>query len=101
MLKEVKSVEQPSRNKSFCYLGYHFIPVKTPAGPDSDFYRLSRHLVSDRELGFSTYAWKKRGYSYRSFYAASPEKNCDLFRCVENGRLYIPAENELFLYAKQ
>lgn len=87
------------QNDSFCYLGYHFIPVRTLTGRDADFYEISKHLVSDRDLGLSTYAWKKRGYSYQSFYAASPAKDCDLFRCVETGRLYLPAENELFLYA--
>lgn len=89
---------QDSYNNSFYYLGYHFIPEKTLTGPAAGFYQISKHLVSDRDLGFSTYAWKKRGYSYKSFYAASPVKDCDLFRCVENGRLYTPAENELFLY---
>ena len=32
------------------------------------------------------------------FYAASTDKKCDIFRCVENGRLYVPCQYELQQY---
>ena len=36
----------------------------------------------------------------RAFYMASPDKECDLFRCVENGKLYLPCENDLQEYVE-
>lgn len=48
----------------------------------------------------STYKWKKRTYSYDGFYAASPVKDCDLFLCLENGQVYLPAANELFIFTE-
>lgn len=40
--------------------------------------------------------WKKHGYSHKAFYAASDNDPCDIFRCIENDKLYIPCEHELF-----
>ena len=40
----------------------------------------------------------KADYSYDDFYAASTDKECDIFRCMETGRLYVPSANELFEY---
>ncbi|MEO3161181.1 hypothetical protein ABHC52_14565, partial [Ruminococcus bicirculans (ex Wegman et al. 2014)] len=57
---------------------------------------LTKHLRSDAELGLCKYEWKKHNYSHKSFYAASNNSTSDLFRCVENNKVYIPGENELF-----
>lgn len=84
--------------KSFGYLGRTFIPVKRLNGKESEFDIISRHLSSDRELGFATYSWKKQNYSYDEFYKACGEKYYDIFRCEENGKIYIPGQNELFEY---
>ena len=40
--------------------------------------------------------WKKHEYSWKGFYEASNDNQMDLFRCVENGKLYVPCEHELF-----
>lgn len=52
-----------------------------------------RCFISNLNLYESKYP-----YSYDSFYAASPDMECDLFRCVENGKLYLPCENDLQEY---
>lgn len=50
-------------------------------------------------LGFSTYPERQKfRYDYEAFYKASTDKDCDLFRCEENGKIYVPGKNELFLY---
>ncbi len=57
-------------------------------------------MASDFTLGISSYDWKKTdaAYSIDAFYAASGGSTADIFRCVENGKLYVPGENELFRY---
>ena len=48
------------------------------------------------------YAYEsKYPYSHKGFYAASPDKECDLFRCLENGKLYLPCGNDLQEYMEQ
>ena len=64
----------------FKYGGYHFIPERRFTGKEDSFAAISRRQRID------------------SFYAASPDKECDLFRCVENGKLYLPCENDLQEY---
>ena len=67
-------------------------------------FPLSQRQRLDKELGFCKpgYAYKsKYPYSHESFYAASPDKECDLFRCVENGKLYLPCTNDLQEYMEQ
>ena len=81
----------------FKYSNYHFEPERNlKEYEDKNLYTLSKHLRSDRELGMCDYHWKKCNYSLKKFYTASCGSKCDLFRCVENGKLYIPGEHELF-----
>jgi hypothetical protein len=84
----------------FEYGGYHFTPYRKFLGKsERDFFAVSRKLRSDWELGlFSDRERKgyKADYEYDDFYAASTDKECDIFRCVETGRLYVPCANELF-----
>lgn len=85
----------------FEYGGYHFIPERQFSAAENDFYRISRRQRIDREMGICEpgYAYEsKYPYSHDAFYAASPDKECDLFRCVENGRLYLPCEHDLQEY---
>jgi len=89
------------QTKTFEYGGYHFTPERKIGRNAGDFDAIMRRTRSDFSLGLSTYDWRKADYSYEGFYAASTDKNCDLFRCVENGRLYMPALNELFEYQEQ
>lgn len=85
-------------NRSFEYGGYHFMPVRQFTKSEGDFFAISKRLYSDFSLGLSTYAWRTFPYSYEGFYAASTDKACDIFRCAETGRIYVPGQNELFGY---
>lgn len=40
------------------------------------------------------------GYSYDDFYRESGNSDCDVFKCLNNGALYVPGNNELFRYIK-
>ena len=63
----------------------------------------SRRQRRDEELGFCKSGngyESKYPYSPEGFYAASPDKECDLFRCMENGKLYLPCENDLQEYVE-
>mgnify|MGYP003453408546 CR=1 FL=1 len=84
--------------ETFEYLGYHFTPEKRLTDNQLELKNVSLHQSSDKDLGFNTYTWKKHDYNYDEFYEAYGEKWFDLFRCKENGRLYIPGQNELFIY---
>lgn len=89
--------------KVFEYGGYHFIPERQFSVNENDFSYISRRQRMDRALGFCEpgYAYESKfPYSHKSFYAASPDKECDLFRCVENGRLYLPCEHDLQEYVE-
>ena len=84
--------------QAFEYGGFHFIPERRFTAEENSFLAISRRQRLDKELGFCKpgYAYKsKYPYSHESFYAASPDKECDLFRCVENGKLYLPCIQEL------
>lgn len=89
---------------TFEYGGYHFTPhrqfrkgeVERRLAGDSrpwkkDARYAMRNMWSDRAVNLPE-------YRYEDFYAASTDKNCDIFRCEETGRLYVPGANELFGY---
>lgn len=81
----------------FEYGGLHFIPEQRfePAGQSHSIIPLS-HIRQGQNLAFpgpSVFA-----YSHDAFYKASATKDCDIFRCVENGQLYVPCEDGLRLY---
>ena len=86
--------------QTFEYGRYHFIPHRKFRGKsEQDFFAVSSKLRTDWNLGlFSDRQRKgfKADYEYDDFYAASTDKECDIFRCVETGRLYVPCANELF-----
>ena len=84
----------------FEYLGYHFKPLKK-LPVNLTFNKISQYLNQDRELGFSTYDWKKADYDYNDFYTAANNSEYDIFKCIENNFNYIPCDNELFLYGKK
>ena len=92
-------------SRAFAYGGRHFLPVRKFGKTDGDFYQITRRLKRDLEFGFfrsDCYGrdGQKAEYSHEGFYAASPDKTCDIFRCVENGRLYVPCEYELQEYGE-
>lgn len=85
--------------QSFEYGGYHFTPLRRFRRNEGDFFAISRHLETDPQLGICTYKeCQKIPYDYEGFYEASTDKSCDIFRCDENGRMYVPGRNELFIY---
>jgi hypothetical protein len=83
---------------TFKYSGYNFTPYRKFRKGEGGFMDINRRFRSDRDLGLWTYGDRKADYTYDGFYAASPDKICDIFRCEENGRLYVPCTNELFEY---
>lgn len=100
MKAELPAHTQPT----FAYGGYHFTPVrqfrkreieKQLAGDSrpgkTDAQYAMRNMRSDRSVDLP-------GYNYNDFYAASTDKGCDIFRCEETGRLYVPGAGELFAY---
>jgi hypothetical protein len=97
----------------FEFGGYHFKPVRqfmdneinkqlhTDSRPwKEDAHYAMRNMASDFSLGISSYDRKKTeaAYSVDAFYAASGDSTADIFRCIENDKLYVPGENELFRY---
>jgi hypothetical protein len=82
----------------FEYGGYHFKPCRKFEKRDGEFYEQTRNASSDRTLGMATYDWYKSDYSHASFFAASGNADAEIFLCLENGKLYVPGENELFMY---
>ncbi len=60
---------------------------------------LSKRLESDLSVGLSEYRERQKfPYSYDDFYKAATNPNYDIFCCVENGKSYVPATRELFVY---
>jgi hypothetical protein len=75
----------------FKYANYHFKPERKFDEHDGDFNNIMRNVQSDCE-------WCKTEYSHNAFYDASGNSEADIFKCVENGKLYVPCANELFIY---
>ncbi|GHU79359.1 hypothetical protein FACS1894191_1980 [Clostridia bacterium] len=100
-----REYEKPAGG-TFEYGGRHFTPVRKfrkgeidkPLESDSRPWKNdAQYAMRDMRTDFSM---KTPDYSYEGFYAASGDKKCDIFRCEENGKLYVPALNELFEYTK-
>jgi hypothetical protein len=90
-----EAINQPG---VFEFGGYHFKPYRKFERRDGDFNKQMSNAASDHALGIATCDWGKSDYSHTSFYAASCGSDADIFRCIENGKLYVPCENELFRY---
>ncbi len=94
-------------NNSFEYGGFHFVPVrKLNKNEKSNICAFMRNIATDVDLGFFRSddvrgRKQKYPYSYYGFYDASGNSNLDIFKCIENNNLYIPGENELFLFMKK
>ena len=90
-----------SDRKTFEYGGYHFTPIRKFHKKEGDFFAISKRLASDPNLGLCTYQDRQKApYDYKGFYTVATDKECDVFRCEENGLLYVPGENELFICRK-
>lgn len=91
------------KKQPFEYGRYHFIPERKLTSKENNFSTISRRQRIDEQLGICRpgYTYKsKYPYSYEDFYNASTDKKCDLFRCVENGKLYVPCTNDLQEYVE-
>ncbi len=86
----------------FEYEGKTFTPYRvfTEEEQAQDLSEMSKVLASDKDLGFAdmSYPDSKVPYSREEFYEAAGRMTCDIFLCEDNGKLYIPGENELFLF---
>ena len=86
---------------SYEYGGKHFVPFTTL---DKTFDIPGIKLRSDLELGFfkkgsvAKHRVVKFDYSHEEFYKAMKHSEMDIFKCIETDKLYIPGENELFIY---
>ena len=80
------------------------MPVRKFERRDGDFFQITRRLRLDIGLGIFREGYcrgEETGvvpYSHAAFYQASTEKEYDIFRCVENGKLYVPCEYGLQEY---
>ncbi len=87
--------------KVFNYGGFSFEPVRKFNNSDGDFVKISHKLKRCKLLKL----WKdgyyeeenNYNYSYEKFYSEANSK-FDIFKCLENGKLYVPCSNELFEY---
>ena len=85
----------------FTYGGKHFIPEGRFDHSNVSVNEVLSKLSIDVELGFCVPDYKypsKYPYTQDSFYGAVTDKRCDVFRCVENGKLYVPCQNDLQQY---
>ena len=91
-----------SDRKTFEYGGYHFTPIRKFHKKEGDFFAISKRLASDPNLGLCTYQDRQKApYDYKDFYTVSTDKECDIFRCEENGLLYVPGKNEFLFTMNQ
>ena len=89
------------KDKTFEYGGKYFEPLRKFNKKDGDFHKIAKNLKTDKELGFfvaNYYDSQKFPYNYDDFYKACGNKDCDIFVCKENGKMYIPCQNELQRY---
>ena len=72
------------------------------SSPEKKMISLLFHAGSGeiKNSAFVSQAMVMRASILILFYAVSPEKECDLFRCMENGKLYLPCENDLQEYVE-
>lgn len=84
---------------TFEYAGYHFTPLRAFRKNEGGFFEITRMLERDPKMGLWTYKEGQRfPYSHKSFFEASTDKECDIFFCRETEKLYVPCENELFIF---
>ena len=94
----------PVEDGVFVYGGHHFIPYGFFSKQENnDLKKLTRNLRTDVDLGFfadSNIAGRtqKYRYDYDEFYAAAGDHTFDIFKCTDNGKLYVPGAHELFEY---
>lgn len=103
LTKRLEFEKEVKGNTVFEYGGYHFLPVGIVDVANPLKY-ISNHTISDKSLGIwsnkynNHYGKNKIDYTHKGFYNACNKIACDIFKCLENNKVYIPATNELFEY---
>ncbi len=91
--------------RTFIYMGREFVPChdftdfkgyKEAEERRQDLLWCTRHIMTDPEIGITENA----GYDYEAFYEAAGGSSKDIFMCVDNGRLYVPGQHELWLFCE-
>lgn len=80
----------------FAYGSLHFIPEQRFESQDQYHRRIPLSRMgkdADANLFPSEF-----DYTHGSFYEAATVKDCDIFRCAENGQLYVPCQDGLRPY---
>lgn len=102
-LTDILECEKEMTNpNTFQYGGYHFLPVGIL--PKKPIYGISPHLSSDNDMKMWDKSYESLlgkanvEYSYKDFKQAAGDSKCDVFKCLENRKLYVPGGNELFQY---
>lgn len=86
-----------NNEKSFEYGGKTFIPVgMLPLKKERD---VSKGLSHNKELVFKNRSGEGLRYTYRDFMDAARDTVCDVFKCYENGKYYVPKKNLLYEYS--
>jgi len=104
-LRDILEREDNIKNNPyvFVYGNYHFLPAGVKTRSDN-FDTMSRYIVTDEDFDICSRDSKrvsdknKTKFNRKDFYDACNNLPCDIFRCLENGRYYIPGEKELFRY---
>ncbi len=95
-----KAMENPN---TFQYGDYHFLPVGN-IPKNEPIYKTSQYCGTDKSMKMWSENYENiHGkadviYSHKNFYEASRYSKADVFKCLENRKLYVPGENELFNY---
>jgi len=95
--KRVEIINEFKKNPAvFEYGNKHFLGVGIlPPKRERNFKVDLRH---DTSMTFATDGGDKFQYNYHNFMNAAKGSLCDIYKCYEDGKLYIPGENELFNY---
>lgn len=103
LTKRLEFEKAVKENTVFEYGGYHFLPVGI-VNTALSFEYISKHITTDKSLGLwcnayvNSYGKNKVDYNHKEFYKTCNKIRCDIFKCLENGKVYLPADHELFEY---
>lgn len=78
---------------TFAYNNYTFEPVKRIEPENRHFTYIDSHISVEKTLTKGIYP-----YDFSEFCEASEYSNADIFKCLETGILYLPAESRLYAW---
>jgi hypothetical protein len=103
-------LEMQRDKEIFEYGGYHFKPVRQFRKGEidkhlegdsrpwkKDISYASRNMRFGNELGLRE---QNNNWSYEAFYAAANGSEADIFKCIENGKLFVPSASALCQYSE-